>query len=187
MFSDERQALMNIYPCYFETFRTDGVEYDLYAGQSISPAATFLPQHLEAFRVWQLRTMVKAAKIAKTVLRKDDWQLSTTQLIYVNPHPINISFRNDERHFDVEGGYNIRYQVIKKRIDKVHIKDTGERLTQPGKIAIVYYNDSDIQTYFQYIKMLQQEGVLDVQFETVELEDLQGVYGLKALRVTVKI
>jgi len=187
LFSEERQALMNIYPCYFETFRTDGIEYDLYAGQSISPDTAFLPQHLEAFRVWQLRTMVKAADIAKAILKKDDWQLSTTQLIYINPHPINISFRNDERHFDVEGGYNIRYQVIKKRIDKVHIKDTGERLTQPGKIAIVYYNDSDIQTYLEYIKTLQQEGLLDAQFETVELEDLQGVYGLKALRVTVKM
>jgi hypothetical protein len=184
-FAAERKVLMNIYPCYFETFRTDGVEYDLYAGQSISPADDFLPEHLEAFRIWQLRSMIKAAVIAKKVLKKRDWQLSTTQLIYVNPHPINISFRNDERHFDVDGEYNIRYQIIKKRIDKVHIKDTGERLTQPGKIAVVYYNDSDVRMYLHYIKILQKERLLDEQFENVELEDLQGVYGLKAIRVTV--
>ena len=122
----------------------------------------------------------------KKVLKKRDWQLSTTQLIYVNPHPINISFRNDERHFDVDGGYNIRYQIIKKRVDKVHIRDTGERLTQPGKIAIVYYNDADAKLYLQYIKMLQKEGLLEEQFEDVELEDLQGVYGLKAIRITIR-
>jgi hypothetical protein len=184
-FAGERKALMKIYPCYFETFRTDGVEYDLYAGQSISPANEFLPQHLEAFRIWQLRSTIKAAGITKKVLKKKDWQLSTTQLIYVNPHPINISFRNDERHFDVDGGYNIRYQIIKKRVDKVHIRDTGERLTQPGKIAIVYYNDADARLYLQYIKTLQRERLLDEQIENVELEDLQGVYGLKAIRVAV--
>lgn len=185
LFAEERNALMNIYPCYFETFRTDGVEYDLYAGQSISPADEFLPDHLEAFRVWQLRSMIRATSVTKNVLKKRDWQLSTTQLIYVNPHPINISFRNDERHFDVDGGYNIRYQIIKKRVDKVHIRDTGERLTQPGKIAIVYYNDADAMLYLQYIKTLQQERLLDKQIENVELEDLQGVFGLKAIRVTV--
>jgi hypothetical protein len=185
LFAGERKVLMKIHPCYFETFRTDGVEYDLYAGQSISPTDQFLPEHLGAFRIWQLRSMIKATHITKKVLKKRDWQLSTTQLIYVNPHPINISFRNDERHFDVDGSYNIRYQIIKKRIDKVHVKDTGERLTQPGKIAIVYYNDSDVLMYLQYIKILQQERLLDEQFENVELEDLQGVYGLKALRVTI--
>lgn len=187
LFAGERKVLMNIYPCYFETFRTDGVEYDLYAGQSISPADEFLPEHLEAFRIWQLRSMIKATGATKSVLKKNDWQLSTTQLIFVNPHPINISFRNDERHFDVDGGYNIRYQIIKKRIDKVHIKDTGERLTQPGKIAIVYYNDTDVRMYLQYIKILQEERLLNEQYENVELEDLQGVYGLKAIRVCVKL
>jgi GAF domain-containing protein len=186
LFADEQKTLLTVHPCYFETFRTDGVEYDLYAGQSISPENEFMPRHLEAFRIWQLRSMIKAAGVAKKVLKKRDPQLSTTQLIYVNPHPINISFRNDERHFDVEGGYNIRYQIIKKRIDKIHIKETGERLTQPGKIAVVYYNDSDLSTYLQYLKIMQQEQLLDEQFENVELEELQGVYGLKAIRATVR-
>jgi len=186
LFADEQKTLMTIHPCYFETFRTDGVEYDLYAGQSISPENVFLPRHLEAFRIWQLRSMIKAAGIAKKVLKKRDPQLSTTQLIYVNPHPININFRNDERHFDVEGGYNIRYQIIKKRIDKIHVKETGERLTQPGKIAVVYYNDSDLSVYLKYLKIMQQEQLLGEQIEMVELEDLQGVYGLKAIRVNIR-
>jgi hypothetical protein len=186
MFAREYKVLMEIYPCYFETFRTDGIEYDLYVGQSISPGNRFLPRHLEIFRIWQLKSMIKAAGITKKALTERDWQLTTTQLIYVNPLAINISFRNDERHFDVDGSYNIRYQVVKKRIDKVHIKDTVERLTQPGKIAIVYYNDSDVATYLENIKTLQEENLLSEEIEKVELEDLQGIYGLKAIRVTIK-
>jgi hypothetical protein len=70
---------------------------------------------------------------------------------------IAISFRRDERKFDVEGSYNIRYEVIKKRLDKVHIKDTGERLTQPLKIAIVYSNPKDFVEYEEYINFLQKK------------------------------
>jgi hypothetical protein len=48
-----------------------------------------------------------------------------------------------------------------------------------------YYNNSDLSTYLQYIILMQQEGLPDEYFESVELQDLQGVYGLKAIRVTV--
>ncbi len=184
-FSKENNNLARVFPCYFETFRTDGVEYDLYVGQSISPATEFSQKHIDSFRLWQLRSMAAAAALTKRVLDKDDWQLATTQLIYVNPHTINISFRNDERHFDVDGSYSIRYQVIKKRIDKVKIKNTGERLTQPGTIAIVYFNDTDIQIYLEYIKRLQDERLLAAHYEQIELEELQGIYGLRAIRVGV--
>jgi hypothetical protein len=36
---DEEKALQKLSPCYFEKFRTDGVEYNIYAGPSISPKA----------------------------------------------------------------------------------------------------------------------------------------------------
>jgi hypothetical protein len=183
----ESDTLKAIYPCYFETFRTDGVEYDLYAGQSIRPDQEFTAGYLEAFRLWQLRSMCEIVRMTDELAGNMPRPLHTTQLIYVNPHPINISFRNDERHFDVDGGYNIRYQVVKKRIDKVHIKETGERLTQPGKIAIVYFNDNDASLYINYIKQLQREGLLHEFSELLELEELQGIYGLKALRVSVRL
>jgi hypothetical protein len=111
--------------------------------------------------------------------------LQTTQLILVHSLPIDISFRKDERRFDVEGGYNIRYEMIKKRIDKVRIKNTLERLTQPDKIAVVYANTSDAEEYLHHLSFLQSTNVLTDDLETVELEDLQGVSGLKALRVGV--
>ncbi|MCW3108902.1 MAG: hypothetical protein JWQ09_3408, partial [Segetibacter sp.] len=111
--------------------------------------------------------------------------LLTTQLILVQTHPIDICFRKDERRFDVEGSYNIRYEVLKKRIDKARIKGSSERLTQPHKIAIVYTNSSEVAVYLQHIDFLQSKGLLTDEIEKFELEDLQGVSGLKAIRVGV--
>ena len=62
----------------------------------------------------------------------------------------------DEKQFDVDGAYNIRYEIIKKRIDKAHLKGTKERLTVPGKIAIVYSQDKDADEYLKYIKSIKQ-------------------------------
>jgi hypothetical protein len=113
--------------------------------------------------------------------------LQTTQLIFVHSTPIDISFRKDERRFDVEGGYNIRYEVVKKRIDKVHVLDSNERLTQPGTVAIIYFDEKDAEEYAGYIRYLQETGSLQEPIEYLDLEELQGVSGLRAIRVKVKI
>ena len=59
-------------------------------------------------------------------------------------------------------------------------------MTQPGQIAVVYSQNSEAEEYRLYIDYLQQQGYLQSGIETLELEDLQGVYGLKALRVAVE-
>ncbi|HEY4065195.1 MAG TPA: GAF domain-containing protein [Puia sp.] len=178
--------LQKPYPTYFETFRTDGIEYDIYIGQSIAPERPFDLLYLRNLRLWQLNAMAVIARQTHALLEKMPDKLSTTQLIFVHSGPIDISFRKDERRFDVEGGYNIRYQVVKKRIDKVHVKDTNERLTQPGKIAIIYFNDKEAEEYTGYIKYLQEKDVFTEEIEDMELEELQGVSGLRALRVELK-
>ena len=76
---------------------------------------------------------------------------------------------------------------MKKRIDKAEIRGKEERLTQPGKIAIVYTQQSEAAEYLQYIEYLQAKGFLKKDVEFMELEDLQGVYGLRGLRVTVDL
>lgn len=81
----------------------------------------------------------------------------------------------------------IRYPIIKKRIDKVHVKDTAERLTQPSKIALVYFSDKEAEEYIAYIKYLQADNILNDDLEKLELEELSGVAGLKALRVGVNL
>jgi len=184
LFKDEVQVT---YPCYFEKFRTDGIEYDIYIGQSISPSKPFSNLYLKNIRLWQLNSMVAIARITHGLQPQLEKKMETTQLIFIRSTAIDIGFRNDERRFDVEGSYNIRYQVIKKRIDKVHVKTTGERLTQPGKIAMVYFNKKEADEYLEYIKYMQSQHLLQKEVELLELEELQGVSGLKAIRVTVII
>lgn len=177
--------LQQSYPCYFEKFRTDGVEYDIYIGQSIAPDKPFNNLYIKNLRLWQLKSMIEIAGITHSLLSKTVVPLHTTQLIFVHSNPIDISFRNDERRFDVEGTYNIRYEILKKRIDKVRLKGSEERLTQPDKIALVYFNYKEAEEYVQYISYLQEQALLNIDLEYLELEELQGVTGLKALRVGV--
>jgi hypothetical protein len=182
---DAQQTLQASYPCYFAKFRTDGVEYDIYIGQDIAPDIPFDLLYLKNIRLWQLTAMVEVARLTNSLVSQMPRALLTTQLIFIHSNAIDISFRNDERRFDVEGAYNIRYEVVKKRIDKVLVRDTEERLTQPGKIALVYFNAYEAAEYLEYIKYLQEQGFLLDDLEMLELEELQGVSGLKALRVGV--
>jgi hypothetical protein len=183
-FKDETQRS---YPCYFEKFRTDGVEFDIYIGQSITPLKPFNPLYLKNIRLSQVTAMAAMAKLTHALLPELGRKLETTQLVFIHSNSINISFRNDERRFDVEGAYNIRYQVIKKRIDKVLIRDTHERLTQPGKIALVYFSKKEADEYTGYINYLQEQKLLLDDTEHLELEELQGISGLKAMRVSVNL
>ncbi|KAA5536472.1 GAF domain-containing protein [Taibaiella lutea] len=177
--------IQSTYPCYFEKYRSDGVEYDIYIGQSITPDKEFHPLYLKNLRLWQLNSMAVIAKLTHAIKQELPRKLETTQLIFVHSNTIDISFRSDEHRFDVEGAYNIRYEMIKKRIDKVKIKDTEQRLTQPGKIALVYFHPKDVEEYISHIHYLQDQQILTEEIEFLELEELQGVTGLKAIRVSV--
>jgi predicted nucleic acid-binding protein len=81
----------------------------------------------------------------------------------------------------------VRYEIMKKRIDKAVVLGTTERLTQPGKIAIVYSQGAEAAEYRDYIAYLQAQGYLHGEVEKLELEELQGVSGLRALRVAVNL
>ena len=111
--------------------------------------------------------------------------MDATSLILVYNTSLSISFRMDEKQFDVDGTYNARYEVIKKRIDKSFIKGTNKRLTQTGKMSIVYSQKKDELEYLRYIKFLKSKGYFTDNIEIVELEGLQGVSGLKAIRAEI--
>jgi hypothetical protein len=183
----EEELIQKSYPHYFEKYRTDGIDYNIYIGQSIAPGNPFDLLYLKNIRLWQMKTMAGAARITHRLLPSLKVPLYTTQLILIHSQPIAISFRRDERRFDVEGSYNIRYEIIKKRIDKARVLGTAERLTQPGRIAMVYSNQKDMQEYEEYIRFLQKKNVLKEGHEVLELEEMQGVKGLKALRVEINL
>jgi len=181
----EQVAAQKVYPHYFERYITDGLEFNIHIGQSITPRKKFDEIYLRNLKMWQLTVLTKAARITHTLENELSHKLRTTQLILAHSQPLSISFRTEERKFDVDGAYNTRYEIVKKRIDKVHIKSNNERLTQPGKIAIVYSQAKDAAEYTEYIEFLQNKNLLKGEIEKHDLEELQGVIGLKALRVEV--
>ena len=173
-----------MFPHYFERYKTDGVEYNMYIGASITKTRVFNEIYLFNLRLWQLQTTCEMENIAYSLRKKMKNELRVASLILVHSNSMAIKFRMDEKQFDVDGAYNIRYEIIKKRIDKAFIKNTEERLTVPGKIAIVYSQDKDALEYIKYINFLQSKNQLG-KLEFLELEVLQGASGLKALRVEV--
>ena len=178
---EEAQAM---FPHYFERYKTDGVEYNMYIGKSLTKEKKYDDLYLYNLRLWQLQVMCEMENVANTARKVMEHDLQVASLILVHSNPLAIKFRMDEKQFDVDGAYNIRYEIIKKRIDKAHINGTNERLTVPGKIAIVYSQEKDAREYLKYIKYLQSKNFLG-KVEKLELEDLQGVSGLKALRAEV--
>ena len=183
----EEQAAQGMFSHYFEKQKTDGVDYTVYLGGALREDGSFDPLYLKNMRLWQ---MMVACGVALRVERLKDRlpvRLDITNLILIQHAPLSIRFRFDEKRFDVDGAYNVRYEIIKKRIDKAIIRGTTERLTQPGKIALVYSHASEAAEWREYIEYLQRLGYLTSETEELELDELQGAQGLRALRVTVDL
>ncbi|WP_324719233.1 GAF domain-containing protein [Salinimicrobium sp. HB62] len=185
---DRKQVdAQRIYPHYFERYKTDGVEHNIYIGASLvdNRNKAFDKVYLYNLRLWQLTTMCEMENRFYQIQENMPLKLEAASLILVYNTTLSIRYRMDEKQFDVDGTYNARYEIIKKRIDKAFIKGTEERVTKKGKIAIVYSNRSDEREYLRYIKYLQSKRYLGAKVEMLELEDVQGVIGLKAIRIEV--
>ncbi len=183
---DERQVeAQGYYPHYYERFKTDGVEHNLYIGNSITNTEKFDFLYLYNLRLWQLQVMCEMENQYHILKPSLPYPMEVASLILVINLPITIRFRMDEKRFDVDGSYNARYEVVKKRIDKAFIKGTSERITEQNKITIVYAQQAEELEYKRYIQFLQHKKMLGPKIEFFEIEDLQGVSGLKAIRVEV--
>ncbi len=183
--SQEEERMQEIMPHFFEKYETDGVEYNLYLGQSILENGTFNDFYLKDFRLWQLLMMCELTRLIEQEAKQFPVTLRTAQLIFVYNNALSIRFHMDEKQFDVDGAYNVRYEILKKRIDKAYIKGTNERLTQAGKIAIVWLQDKDRQEYQTYLDHMVNRGLIKPEIEDLELDRMQGVEGLRAIRVEV--
>jgi hypothetical protein len=205
---DEEEAkLQQLYPCYFEKYRTDGVEYNIYTGASIAPDLPFDPLYLDNLQLrqllWTCRIMQKVEALQPqlqavferdqaAVLTADNKGSNTGNVIEIAPlvlaygNPVTLTFRIDEKRLEVDGSYNVRYELLKKRIDKAVVLDTGERMTKPGYIALVYAREKEAAAYMRHINYLVNKEWLEPEFEHLNLEPLQGVEGLKAIRVKLK-
>ncbi|HVO75817.1 MAG TPA: GAF domain-containing protein [Ignavibacteriaceae bacterium] len=185
---DEAQLdAQQMYPHYFEKYKSDGVEHSIYIGNSLVEDKKFDLLYLRNLRLWQLMTMCGIARHLEELKKKLKAKLECSHLILVQNNPLSIRFRFDEKKFDVDGTYNLRYEIMKKRIDKALIKGTKERLTQPGKIAVIFSQPKEAKEYKRYFDYLDETGYIEEKIEELEIEDLQGVYGLKAFRIKVNM
>lgn len=182
----EDAAMQAVLPHYYERHRTDGVDHLIYLGASLSPDGEFSRLHLGNFRLWQLMVTCGLAWHGEQLKKQMPVPLDTAHLILIQETPLNIRFRYDEKCFDVDGAYDVRHEIIRSRLDKAVISG-GERLTQPGKIAVVYSSVDEVREMRRHIEHLQEQGFLEPKMQRHDLEDLPGVRGLKALRVNINL
>lgn len=156
-----------IYPHYYERFKTDGVEHNLYIGESIAPNIPFDRIYLSNLRLWQLQTLCEMEFEHQRIKKELPYLLDVTSLILVFGTPISIRFRMDEKRFDVDGSYNARYEVVKKRIDKANIKGTDKRITEKGKITIVYSHTQEETEYLKYINFFTIQKNIGANHRTI--------------------
>ncbi|MFH1102679.1 MAG: GAF domain-containing protein [Pseudomonadota bacterium] len=183
----EEQKLQSVFPHYFDWHRTDGIDYLIYVGASMNENGELNTMYLKNLRLWQIRIAAMLARQSEELKSELKVPLETAHLILVQDSPMAIRFRFDEKRFDVDGAYNIRNEIIKSRIDKAVVKGSDERLTQPGKIAIVYSHPLEARETLRHIEFLKSEGYLIGEAERIDLEDLPGVHGLKAIRIRVNL
>jgi hypothetical protein len=174
-------------PHYFEKQQTDGVDYQIYVGTSLLEDGGLDPLALKNLRLWQLMVTCGMAIRAEQLRAELPLPLEVTHLVLVQHLPLAIRFRFDEKRFDVDGAYDIRYEIVKKRIDKALVRGSTERVTQPGAIAIVYSQRAEAEEYRHYLRYLRTLGYLAGDVEELDLEELQGVQGLRALRVPIDL
>lgn len=185
MLDESQVKAQQIFPHYYERFKSDGVEHNLYTGQNIAPELHYHSKIVHKLRYWQLKTMCNMEREFQNFKKDLPISLDIASLIFVYNEKIDIRFRMDEKRFDVDGAYNSYYEIIKKRLDKAHIKDSTERITCPGKITIVYFGMENQKEYLEYINKLQKKEILQNDIEFLKVEDLQGITGLLALRVSL--
>ena len=184
--TERDQAAQRVLPHYFEKYKTDGVEYEVYAGQSLLKRHNFSRIHLRNLRLSQLVDICQLTRKIEALSGTLPMPLRTAQLVFAYTTPLNIRFRMDEKRFDVDGDYNVRYEILKKRIDKATVHQGAERLTQAGRVSIVYLQDRDLEEYQEYLQYLRQADFIDGEVEHLILDPLQSVNGLRAIRFRVQ-
>jgi phage shock protein A len=179
-----QQRMQQITPHYCDVEATDGIDHMIYAGQSIDP--NFSKFQLRSLRYEQLRAMCACARTALHLQQEYDTTLQVTHLVLVQDCTVDI-FHDEttEKLFDVRGTRDTRYEIVKKRIDKARDEKTQARITQPEMLTLVYSTHEELEEYQQYLHYLMREGLVDSLIEQGTVEALQGVTGLKFMRVRV--
>lgn len=179
-----QEQMQAILPHYCEMEFSDGMDHIIYVGKSID--SRFTSFHIRSLRYEQLRAMCDCARRIFRLKSEQKITLDLAHLVLVQYTPIDIFHdENTEGIFAVRGTRDIRYEIVKKRIDKGVDKDTKIRITQPGMLTLVYSTEEEWQEYQQYFRYLHREGWVDSQIEFGIVDPLPGVSGLNYARVAI--
>lgn len=184
LLAEEAEA-QGLFPHYLELTRTDGVEHTIYIGASVAPDRPFDLAYVENLRLRQLLTACAVAREVRRLGETLPMPLAIAQLVVVQHDPITLRFRPDEKRFDVDSPSGVRFELLKKRLDKACVAGTDERITQPDRIAVVYSTEAEEAEYRRYTDYLAAQGHIEPDPERLEVEDLPGAAGLEALRLSV--
>jgi hypothetical protein len=176
--------MQQIIPHYCDIESTDGINHMIYVGESID--SRFTIYHLRSLRYEQLRAICDCARTAFNLQSLYHTQLEVTHLVLVQDLTVDIFHdENTDKLFEVRGTRDIRYEIVKKRIDKAVDEQARTRITQPGMLTVVYSTEEEWTEYQQYLRYLAREGWVDTEIQCSTVEPLQGITGLKFARVRV--
>ncbi|HSM80862.1 MAG TPA: GAF domain-containing protein [Nodosilinea sp.] len=179
-----QQSMQAITAHYCDLEATDGIDHMIYAGKAID--SSFTEFQLKALRYEQLRAVCDCARQGFALKATYNTDMTITHLVLVQGYTVDICHdETTERLFDVRGTRDTRYEIVKKRIDKACDTETGDRITQPGMLTVVYSTSEEWQEYERYLRYLHREGIVSGDIEQGAVEPLQGVSGLKFGRVRV--
>jgi hypothetical protein len=176
--------MQQIIPHYCDLEATDGINHMIYVGESID--SKFSVYHLRSLRYEQLRAVCDCARTAFKFQNLYDTQMEVTHLVLVQDQTVDIIHdEHTEKLFEVRGTRDIRYEIVKKRIDKAVDEQSRTRITQPGMLTLVYSTEEEWAEYQQYLRYLAREGWVDTEIQSGTVEPLQGITGLRFARVRV--
>jgi hypothetical protein len=179
-----QERMQQIIPHYCDIECTDGMDHMIYVGKSIDNR--FSQFHLHSLRYEQLRAICDCGRTVFRLEADSQINMELAHLVLVQNTTIDIFHNeNTEKLFDVKGTRDIRYELVKKRIEKAVDKDAQERITQSGMLTIVYSTEDEWEEYEQYLRYLSREGWVESKIQTGMVESLQGVSGLKFARVRI--
>ena len=184
----EEQAAQAMFPHYFEKQKTDGVDYQIYVGASLLEDGRVDPLYLKNLRLWQLMVTCGIAVARRAAARpppdpaRDDAPDPGPARAAVDPVPV-------------------RREALRRRRRVRHpLRDHQEANRQGGGPGDDRARDpageggasstaspARRRSTAAYIEYLQNLGYLTGGVEELELEELQGVQGLRALRVQVAL
>lgn len=177
-------SMQRVVQHYCDIEMTDGIDHMMYVGASID--SQFCEYHLYSLRYDQLQAVCDCARVSFQLKAQLATPLEITHLVLVQASTVDISHdEHTERLFDVQGTRDTRYEIVKKRIDKALDQATQERITQPGMLTIVYSTPDEKDEYNQYLRYLRRDGWIGDEVVYGDVEPLQGVTGLKFIRVPV--